>query len=436
MCIKKTLLIGIFIFIFIFPQTPIPKQKSTRLPITAYQHKLNRRFIKQYRKQTKYIIIHTSEAGKRSTLRTLSKGKRIRKYWTKGGHANYMIDRMGKTYRILHHRFRADHAGLSMWNGRTNLSSYSIGIELVGFHYGEISDKQYQSIRKLLRILKRIYRLKDKDILTHAQVSYGRPNRWFRRNHRGRKKCALNFSRIKAGLRDGWRYDPDVRHRRLMDDLKIKQAFYVANARNVRRKTMPVFSRKTMKQRKLTNVNLSNIIGKNNTAWSIAGEDYNDDRTLYVLPSGRKLRGNRIGKQIGWNKIPRGTAVLLNHPLGEEKNSGPIYTISGEYTAWSYAGKQYNHTNTIYFLPSGQVKPGNRIHDWDSLPQGTRLIIGFNGPFVLNISSVKDTLQFIRDRFENRTVVLHLTQNQVVTIQQLYKLNKLPTETKIYFRNH
>jgi N-acetylmuramoyl-L-alanine amidase len=48
----------------------------------------------------------------------------------------------------------ADHAGRSMWDGRTDLSRMSIGIELVGYHYAPITDKQYRSIGLLIDILK------------------------------------------------------------------------------------------------------------------------------------------------------------------------------------------------------------------------------------------------------------------------------------------
>ncbi len=150
----KTLVFFVSLILVLLPLLGRKKNKrSTNLPIISYEKVLNRKFVKRYRKSTRYIIVHTSEAGKRSTLRTLSEGKRIRNYWTKGGHANYMIDRAGKIYRTLNHRYRADHVGLSMWNGLTDLSSHSLGIELVGFHYGEISKQQYSSLKKLLKSL-------------------------------------------------------------------------------------------------------------------------------------------------------------------------------------------------------------------------------------------------------------------------------------------
>ncbi len=100
---KKTIIFFFIIVLAILPLSSRKKgKKSTYLSITSFEKVLNRKFVKRRRKSTRFIIIHTSEAGKRSTLRTLSEGKRIRNYWTKGGHANYMIDRSGKIYRINH----------------------------------------------------------------------------------------------------------------------------------------------------------------------------------------------------------------------------------------------------------------------------------------------------------------------------------------------
>ncbi len=412
------------------------RKKSKCINIINYEKALNHKFIKRYRRSTKYIIVHTSEAGKRSTLRTLSEGKRIRHYWTKGGHANYMIDRGGRVYRILNKKYRADHVGLSMWNGLTNLSNYSIGIELVGFHYDEISKRQYKALTCLLKMLKSIYHIRDKNVLTHSQVSYGRPNRWFKRPHRGRKKCALNFIRRKAGLKGRWRYDPDVRHGRLSDDIQIKRTFYIANNRNTKRgRLLPVFSGKIKRSKKVIKINLSNIISKNNTAWNIAGEDYDSATTLYILTNGKRIRGNKIKKKLGWGNLPIGTEVRINSPFGQEKRLGPIFKITGEFTAWSFAGKNFNKTNTIYFLPNGEVKSGNRIHDWDSLPDNTRIIIGFNGPFLINIRSAKKARYFIKKRFKNKRIVLQLKGNKLITERQLRKFKIIPKNTKLYIQS-
>ena len=122
--------------------------------IVEYRSRLNPGFKKVKRKTTKYIVVHTSELGLKTTLRVVSKGKRLRNgRRTKGGHTHYVIARSGRAYRILDKKYVADHAGRSMWNKETNLSKISIGIELVGYHYAPISQNQYRSLGILIDIL-------------------------------------------------------------------------------------------------------------------------------------------------------------------------------------------------------------------------------------------------------------------------------------------
>ncbi|MDX2500803.1 MAG: N-acetylmuramoyl-L-alanine amidase, partial [Deltaproteobacteria bacterium] len=173
--------------------------------IIDYRRQLNPEFKKVKRAKTSYIIVHTSELGLNPTLKVISKGKRLSaRRRTRGGHTHYVIARDGRTYRILDRQYKADHAGLSMWNGQADISKISIGIELVGYHYSPITTQQYRSIGFLIDILQDVYNLSDRAVLTHSQVAYGFPNRWFKQNHRGRKRCAKNFIRAKAGLGPTW----------------------------------------------------------------------------------------------------------------------------------------------------------------------------------------------------------------------------------------
>ena len=113
--------------------------------IIDYRPQLNPEYKKIERKHTRYLIVHTSELGLDTTLRVVSKGKQFRNgRRTDGGHTHYVIARDGRTYRILDKKWTADHAGTSMWDGRSDLSQMSIGIELVGYHYAPITDKQYR----------------------------------------------------------------------------------------------------------------------------------------------------------------------------------------------------------------------------------------------------------------------------------------------------
>jgi hypothetical protein len=478
-----------FLFASLIPLEAVPAGRK-RLKIIDYRKHLNRRFKKVRRKSTQFIIIHTSEAGLNSTLRSLSRGKSMGRYRTVGGHSHYAIARDGKIYRILGHRYRADHAGLSMWNGIEDISSHSLGVELVGYHYGTITPQQYSSLSRLLESLQRTYRVKDKNVLTHSQVSYGRPNMWFKRKHRGRKRCALNFQREKAGLKDAWHYDPDVRTRRLARDYHIYAMFYKRAGRmtkeretiqlaKVEKKETPLTSPEQTAQDTTTTqentstqdttitnppqtsesgqafpeneagqsggepdknglttetVPISNIISKQNTAWNIAGEDYNDSTTLYILPGNKQVRGDQLGRIIGWNRIPTGTQVMLNQPFDIEKKVGPVFLISKEYTAWSFAQADYSRKTTIYFLPNGRIRPGNRMSDWDSIPNGTRMIIGYSGPF--SIRAVKGQTPWgIAGRAYNHPETVYLIPGQgLVTGDNITDFSDLPRHSKLFLK--
>lgn len=376
--------------------------------------RLNPKFKKVRREKTKYIIIHTSELGLKTTLKVVSKGKRFYNgRRTHGGHTHYVIARDGRTFRILDKQYKADHAGLSMWDGETDISSLSIGIELVGYHYLAITKDQYRSVSLLIEILQNVYGLSDREVLTHSQVAYGLPNRWFKKNHRGRKRCAKNFIRSKAGLGPSWTYDPDVRARRLSADPQLAAVFYDG-------------------QRLQAKTDEANIISQSNTAWSIAGEDYDSQTTAYKFPDGRIYSGIQISREIGWDKIPAQTIVLLNQEtiIELEKNNGLIKTIPDGLTAWSLAGKAYNHETTIYFLPSGQIKNGSMISDWDDLPVRTKIIIGYRGPF--KIHKDRTAYRIAGFKYKDRETIYYLPGQKLLAGNKIKDFNKLPSGTLVF----
>jgi len=382
--------------------------------IVDYRSRLNPSYQKIKRKKTNYIIVHTSELGLKTTLRVVSKGKNLRSgRRTKGGHTHYVIARNGRTYRILNKQYVADHAGRSMWNGETNLSKISIGIELVGYHYASISEQQYRSVGMLIDILQGVYDLDDHAVLTHSQIAYGIPNRWFRKNHRGRKRCAKNFNRAKAELRPTWNYDPDVRAGRLMADAQLADVFYGR---------LKTFAR----------ADEANIISMSNTAWAIAGEDYDGDTTVYKFPNGRLYTGDQIAAKIGWDRIPAKTVVLLNQEssAGSLKDDSPIKTISDGTTAWSLAGKAHNRKTTIYFLPSGRIKPGTLIADWDDLPARTRLIVGYKGPYT--VQNDQTAFRIAGFKYNDQETIYYLPSKKLVSGNKIKDFSRLPTGTLVF----
>ena len=382
--------------------------------IVDYRPRLNPRYKKIKRKHTRYIIVHTSELGLKTTLRVVSKGKQFRNgRRTPGGHTHYVVARNGRTYRIMDKQWVADHAGRSMWNAHSDLSRMSIGIELVGYHYAPITDSQYRSVGLLIDILQRVYGLDDRAVLTHSQVAYGLPNRWHKRAHRGRKRCAKNFVRAKAGLGPAWRHDPDVRARRLVADAQLSKVFYGRQA-----------GRRGLDE--------TNVISKRNTAWLIAGEDFDSSTTVYQFPDGRLYTGDQITDAVGWHQIPAKTVVLLNQTgsLDKLKKDGPVKTIADGITAWSLAGRSYNHPTTIYFLPSGQIKNGSMISDWDDLPVKTRLIIGYKGPFP--VRKDRSAYRIAVAGYKASKTIYYLPSRQLLGGNQIKDFSRLQFGTLVF----
>ena len=389
-------------------------RRAFQKAIIDKQRQLHPRFKKITRTETKYIIVHTSEAGLKTTLKLVSKGKLLRGHrLTYGGHANYVIARDGRTYRILDKKYEADHAGLSMWNGETDISKISIGIELVGYHYTRITDKQYRSIGILIDILHEVYHLDDSAVLTHSQVAYGKPNRWFKKKHRGRKRCAQNFDRAKAGLGPTWSFDPDVKAGRLGADPELAAIYY--GRRLVTASRFP-----------------SNVITKSNAAWTIAGEDYNSPTTLYQFPDGRIIPGDQIDKRHGWNRIPRKTIVLLNqdnyHNL--KRNRGPVKTISNGLTAWTFAGRDYKKKTTFYFFPEGGMKNGRQISDWDDLPSETKVIVGYSGPY--KVTPRRPPLKIAGMRYKKESTLYYFPNKKLIPGDQVKDFKRLPRGVLIF----
>jgi N-acetylmuramoyl-L-alanine amidase len=328
------------------------------VPIVDYQDHLNPRFEKRARSSTRYIIVHSTECRLESALRTLARGRARRGvYVTDGGHANYLVSRRGTIYRILDPRYRADHAGVSMWKGLRNLSDHSLGIELEGYHDVPFTAQQYRSLAWLLRVLRRRYRIESRDVLEHCRVAYTKPNRFFDRDWRGRKRDPGldNFDRARAGLTHEYLQDPDVIAGRLGGErfLSRRPSASVTTAGEVRRP----------ESRSLR----AGVIRRGRSAWSIAGPKHDRASTLYVLPSGRARRGDEIAD---WSSLPAGTEVYLDASTTEAR------TLSAGRTAWQIAGGDYDSSTTVYRFPDGTMRRGDEIEDWSELPPGTRVQLG------------------------------------------------------------
>lgn len=97
---------------------------------------------------------------------------------------NYLIDRFGRTYRIVRDEFEANHAGNSVWSdGRSvyvNLSASFLGIcfEGRGAAMGAegINEAQIYAARVLTAVLRSKYAIDDANCVTHGLVSVNPSN--------------------------------------------------------------------------------------------------------------------------------------------------------------------------------------------------------------------------------------------------------------------
>jgi len=324
---------------------------------------------RELRASTSLIVLHTTEAPAKSALNKLSAR----------GEIHYVVDTDGTVYRIIDHRRVALHCGRSMWNGRTQVDAFSVGIEVVGYHNKPLTAAQIASLGALIGEVQNIYKIPDERVLPHSMVAYGTPNRFHKRSHRGRKRCGMQFAtwtlRQRLNLTAQPRFDPDVRAGRLVNaDPYLAQVLY-GSAREQDRALARYTSAETM------------TIGPGRSAWDIARDAYASASTIYVFPDGSRKAGNVIAS---WTAIPPGTKVLLQEGCdgGEPAESYKTIGTDGK-TAADLAGDETRLATTYYIYPAGGSFSGAELSDEAvaSLPHGTRVLVGYTraGPIAAGV---------------------------------------------------
>ena len=89
--------------------------------------------------------------------------------------AHYVIDEDGEIYSLVAEDKRAWHAGVSSWNGKTDINSRSVGIEIVNpgheFGYRPFPDKQIQSVIRLSGEIVKRQAIDLKSIVGHSDIA-------------------------------------------------------------------------------------------------------------------------------------------------------------------------------------------------------------------------------------------------------------------------
>ncbi|MBQ3097654.1 MAG: N-acetylmuramoyl-L-alanine amidase [Kiritimatiellae bacterium] len=317
------------------------------------------------RKSTRLIVLHTTEAGARSSLNKLSER----------GEAHYCIDEKGVVHRIVDRDREAFHAGRSMWCGREECDDHSIGIEVVGYHNKPVTLAQLDAIRELVAVLKKEYRLKDTQVVCHSHVAYGAPNKWQKRNHRGRKRCGMLFAmpsvRQRLDLKSKPAYDPDVRAKRLVvGDPYLEKVLY-GNVdtmvgklgRNVAPETPTFFSSLFKKNPP----DKSSEAGKENY---YAKPPFTGGQK--VKASAPKKKQQFMSAKASKKPVSRSEPKTIRD-LDDKSNFRELGVLGQKKGPYAVAGKNWNSKNTFYYI-KGRIIRGDRL-DPRKAPVGARVFI-------------------------------------------------------------
>ncbi len=361
------------------------------------------------RRDTYFIILHTTEGSAKGSLR---------KVWA-NGECHYFVDTNGKIYRVVSRDRVAFHCGRSMWAGRTSIDDYSIGIEVVGYYNKSITAAQYSALRELVSALQKIYKIPDEKVLTHSMVAYGAPNRWHPKSHRGRKRCAMQFARdpvrAKIDLTRKPSYDPDVKAGRL-----VNADPYLAKV---------LYSREKVTYTPTAGSGGSeNVIAKGRSAWDIARDQYNSTNTTYIFPDGTTKKGNEIRD---WKSMPAGTKVQLC-PTCPETAEG-VQEIGKNAFARDIAGDEYNAKTTYYFFTDGSYKTGDKLTaaEFNNMPAGTKVLVGYT--YGGRVTANKSAFDICGKRW-NFPTTFYLLKDGTLRAGSTINERQIPSNAHLFFQ--
>lgn len=114
-----------------------------------------------------FIVIHyDSSPDPKTTFRFLRK---------KHNSYHYYIARNGTIYKMVDPAYKANHAGISFYDGRIRMNRYSIGICFENQYPEEYTDAQYASGAWLIKTLyKRFPEAKTHPLLGHSDIAIPR----------------------------------------------------------------------------------------------------------------------------------------------------------------------------------------------------------------------------------------------------------------------
>ncbi len=324
------------------------------------------------RARTDFIVLHTTEGAPKGALTKLRKN----------GEAHYLVNRDGSVFRIVDKDRVAFHAGRSLWDGKADLDRVSVGIEVVGYHNKKHRPAQITALKELIRQLRGIYGVPAERVLTHAQVAYGRPNRYHRYDHRGRKRCAMSLGttamRKALGLNAGPSRDPDVDAGRLrVADKKLFKRLFpqVALTRRGRPRRAPARpSKMAARSAKVAKAVAPKV--RNNAQPKARPVE------VAVLAQAKAPSPAEVQAKLAQVRAPKKSVA---HPRKSARAQSPrarggLCTVNRRASpAKRLVGPRYAEASTIYLLPDGRVRTGAQLARKQAsllktLPKGTRVL--------------------------------------------------------------
>ena len=299
---------------------------------------------RRVRKSTELIVLHTTEAPAKSSLNKLCER----------GEAHYCVTEVDTVYRIIDRDRVAFHAGRSMWNGKEDADEFSIGIECVGYHDKAMGMVQIRAIRDLVKELQKMYKIPDERVVCHSHVAYGAPNKWQKKNHRGRKRCGMLFAmpsvRAQLGLARRPASDADVRAKRLViGDDYLRRVLY--GSVDTMKSSYPKQPAQTQAQE-----------GGGLLAWLRRGAN----KPAAGKPDAGKAQISAKNPPEQKKLVPAPTAqVAPTSPpksIAELKSRGYVFkgSVTKGVTASKIAGGRWNSKDTYYTIRN-KVIPGDAI---------------------------------------------------------------------------
>lgn len=131
-------------------ETPSPNRNERKLPISI-------------------IVLHYTgmESGQAALDRMRDPDAQVS--------AHYMVEEDGRVFRLVAEADRAWHAGVSAWNGITDVNSASIGIEIVngGHDYGlpDFPDTQINAVIPLCKRILMSHDIAPQNIVAHSDIA-------------------------------------------------------------------------------------------------------------------------------------------------------------------------------------------------------------------------------------------------------------------------